>query len=102
MTESPRVIVIPETEPEAVTGFNPKGMHPGVIDGRRVHSLENTAKPYKSGKGALGKQQARLGRRRSAHSETLRTLPSNVNPLSFKTPGSMNQHKCAAGGRGRR
>ena len=82
-----------ETTHEApIIGFNEKGMHPGVISGRRVYPLVNTCTTCKkSGKGKLGKHQARLGRRRSAHSETLRTLPSNVNPLSFKAPGSMKQ-----------
>lgn len=49
-----------------------------------------TTKPYKrQGKGKLGKKMAKLNARRNAHAATLKSLPSNVNPMAFKTPGSM-------------
>ena len=80
------------TEKTEVVGFNPEGMHPGVVNGRRVSPLINTSKPYKSGRGKLAQHQKRLGDRRNGHSMTLKTLPSNVNPLAFKAPGSMKQH----------
>jgi len=77
------------TETYVDIGFNPKGMHPGVMNGRRIFPKENTCKPYKSGKGKLAKMQANLGRRRSAHSDTLKDVK---NGSAFKTPGSMKQH----------
>lgn len=77
----------------AALGFNPKGMHPGIINNIRVYPKQDTSKPYKSGKGKLAKHQANLGRRRSAHSDTLKSLSSAQNPLAYKTPGSMRQ-KC--------
>lgn len=51
----------------------------------------NTAKPHK-GKGKLGKKMAALNQRRLAHSATLKT--PGVQPIAYKAPGSMNQHKC--------
>ena len=79
------------TKVDNTIGFNSEGMHPGIVNGRRVAPLENTSKPYKSGKGKLAQHQKRLSNRRNAHSQTLKTLPSNVNQLAFKTPGSMKQ-----------
>ena len=73
-------------------GFNPEGMHPGVVNGRRVAPKENTSKPYKSGKGKLAQHQKRLGNRRNAHSYTVGHLPTNVPASAFKTPGSMKQY----------
>lgn len=72
---------------EKVTG-RVSGMHPGVVNGRRVHPKTNTSKPYKSGKGKLGKHQKRLGQRRSAHSATIARAS---NATAYKTPGSMKQ-----------
>lgn len=47
-------------------------------------------KPYnKAGKGKLGKHMKRLNERRLAHSATLKSLPSGVNPSAFRCPGSM-------------
>ena len=80
------------TKVDNTVGFNAEGMHPGVVNGRRVAPKENTSKPYKSGKGKLAQHQKRLGNRRNAHSDTLKRLPTNVNPLAFKAPGSMKQH----------
>jgi hypothetical protein len=55
---------------------------------------KNTCAPRNPNrKGKLAKKQARLGARRVAHAETLRKLPSNVNPASYKSPGSMNARK---------
>ena len=42
----------------------------------------------------LRKAQARLNARRNAHSKTLASLPANVNPLSYRQPGSMKRKKC--------
>jgi hypothetical protein len=64
-------------------------IHPRCTKGRQVHEKRNTAKPYKSGKGKLGKAMKRLARRRLAHSLTLKVLPAK-DQLGFKTPGSMN------------
>lgn len=68
------------------------GRCPGVVNGKRIYPKVNTAKPYKSGKGKLGKHQERLNNRRNAHSHTLKTLNSADNPAGWKTPGSMKQH----------
>lgn len=80
------------TTKDPVIGFNDKGMHPGVINGKRVYPKVNTAEPYKSGKGKLAQHQRRLGQRRSAHSQTIARLPGNTPATAFKTPGSMKQH----------
>lgn len=64
-------------------------IHPRCVKGRQVYEKRNTCKPYKSGKGKLGKQMKRLNRRRLAHSMTLKVLPAG-DALGFKTPGSMN------------
>ena len=85
-----RAKVFAEKE-EDLKGFNAQGMHPGIVNGRRVHPLVNTCEPYTSGKGKLGKHMKKLNDRRTAHSYTLKILPGNVNPTSYKTPGSMNQ-----------
>lgn len=53
---------------------------------------KNTAMPHKGG-GKLAKKQSALNRRRLEHSATIRSLPLNANPESFRAPGSMNQHK---------
>jgi hypothetical protein len=74
-----------------VVGFSPTGMHPGVVNGKRVAPKENTCKPPKGSRGKLGKHQKRLGQRRSGHSQTLNSLPNNVPPTAFKQPGSMKQ-----------
>lgn len=51
---------------------------------------KNTAKPPKdSNKGILGFAKRRLNARRLDHSATINSLPSNVNPASYRTPGSM-------------
>ncbi len=63
-------------------------IHPRVKNGRQQFDKVNTSKPYKSGGGKLAKRMANLSRRRNAHSATIRT-----NPLGYKTPGSMNEHK---------
>lgn len=68
-----------------------RSIHPRVVGGTTKHEKVNTCKPYKSGGGALYKHQAELGRRRNAHSATLKSLPSQMNPGAFRTPGSMNQ-----------
>ena len=67
-------------------------IHPGIENGRRVHPLERSTKPFQN-KGKLAKKMKTLARRRLAHAATLKGLPSNVNPASFKAPGSMNRHK---------
>lgn len=87
------IIVVPEKEvfsDEQQTGRR-SGMHPGVINGRRIYPLENTSKPYKSGKGKLGAHQKRLSDRRNAHSMTLKQLTGKTPPGAYKTPGSMKQ-----------
>lgn len=77
-----------------------QSIHPGVEKGVRIHPLVNTCKPYKNvGKGPLGKAMRRLSDRRIAHAQTLKSLPQNVNPSSFRTPGSMNPRKCHPKGR---
>ena len=63
-----------------------------IIGGRRPRPITNTSKPHK-GAGKLAKKMKRLHNRRLAHSATLKSLPSSINPMSYKTPGSMNQHK---------
>lgn len=57
-------------------------------------SKSNTAKPLKNGqaRGKLAKQQKKLGRRRSDHSATLRSVPAN-HQNAYKTPGSMNPRR---------
>ena len=79
-------------EKKKIVGFNPLGMHPGVMNNIRVSPKVNTSKPHQGG-GKLAKKQKRLSDRRNAHSMTLKMLPTNANPLAFKTPGSMNNHK---------
>jgi len=52
---------------------------------------KNTCKPRNnSRKGKLGKASARLAARRLAHSATIKSVSD---PLAFKAPGSMNEHK---------
>jgi len=64
-------------------------IHPRVVKGRTVYDKVNTAKPYKRvGKGKLGKAQAALTRRRTAHAATLASLPLGER-MAFRTPGSM-------------
>ncbi len=92
MSDAIHAIPIGDTPDVSALLQNPKGMHPGIMNGFRVHPLKNTCKPHK-GKGKLAKKQAWLSARRLAHSVTLKTLPPNVNPAAFKTPGSMNEHK---------
>jgi len=60
--------------------------------GRRPQPVRDTSKPHKGG-GKLGKKMQALHQRRLAHSATLKSLPFTANPLAYKTPGSMNQHK---------
>ena len=67
-------------------------IHPGVQGGRRHFPLGRSTQPFKN-KGKLAKKMKILARRRLAHAATLKGLPSNVPPTSFKVPGSMNQHK---------
>src|ERR1700722_2895394 len=73
---------------ETVVGFNAEGMHPGVVNGRRVAPLENTSKPYKGKGGKLGKHLRRLENRRNACEATHRSVQ---NQAAFKNPGSMKQ-----------
>jgi len=63
-----------------------------IEGGRRPKPVSNTSKPHK-GKGKLAKQMKALHWRRLAHSATLKSLSSGDNPMGWKTPGSMNQHK---------
>ncbi len=71
-----------------VVGFNPKGMKPGVVQGRRIFDLVNTSKPYKkAGKGKLGKHMKRLSERRNAHSDTIKSGDA----AAYRIPGSMKQ-----------
>lgn len=59
--------------------------------GNRV--VKNTCKPRNNNrKGKLGKASANLARRRLDHAATLRDK-SIKNPMAFKSPGSMNEHK---------
>lgn len=67
-------------------------IHPRSAIFGRNGEKKNTSKPHKGG-GKLAKRQKRLTERRTAHSATLRSLPSNVNPAAFRAPGSMKQ-KC--------
>ena len=67
-------------------------IHPGVQNGRRVHKLERSTKPYQ-GKGKLAKKMKRLNARRLEHSATLKSLLSHRNPGGYRTPGSMNAKK---------
>jgi hypothetical protein len=85
-------VSIKDPDKHDIRGFNPEGMHPGVVNGKRVAPKENTSKPYKSGKGKLAQHQKRLSDRRNAHSYTIGHLPGNVPATSFRTPGSMKQH----------
>jgi hypothetical protein len=41
----------------------------------------------------LRKKREKLNARRNAHGVTLKTLPSGVNPASYRQPGSMNRKK---------
>lgn len=68
--------------------MNSQSIHPRVQDGRQQFPKYVTSKPYKSGKGKLGKRMRELNRRRNAHSMTIKTHPNG-----FKTPGSMNEKK---------
>ncbi len=42
----------------------------------------------------LRKARERLNRRRLAHAATLKSLPSNTDPRSYKAPGSLKKKKC--------
>ena len=56
-------------------------------------SKKNTCKPRNNNrKGKLGKASANLARRRLDHAATLRDK-SIKNPMAFRSPGSMNEHK---------
>jgi hypothetical protein len=77
------------TDTKSLVGFNPEGMHPGVVNGKRVAPKVNTSEPYKSGKGKLAQHAKRLSDRRNAHSQTIRMAK---HAPAFKTPGSMKQH----------
>lgn len=68
-------------------------IHPGVINGRRMHPLKNTCKPNRRTGRVFKKVQDRYDQRLSSHASTLNSLPSNVNKLSFKKPGSRNPSK---------
>jgi len=63
-------------------------IHPGVVNGRRVHDLETSTKPYKNKGGVLGWRLKNLNRRQSAWHMTVKT--PGINPSAFKIPGSMN------------
>ena len=65
-------------------------IHPGVVDGVRVHPLKHTSKPNKRTGRTFKFVTDRLDRRLSAHEATLKSLPSNVNQAAFKKPGSRN------------
>ena len=81
------------TESQEIVQKNSKlSMHPRVVNGRTVHTKVNTCESYKGG-GKLAKKMKNLNRRRLDHSATLKNLPSNVNPSSYRTPGSMNRSK---------
>lgn len=67
-------------------------IHPGVIDGRRMHPLKRTSKPVKVGR-YYRRHIDELDRRQRAHEATLKSLPSNVNPLAFRKPGSMQGNR---------
>lgn len=72
--------------------MNSDSIHPRVQGGRQKFDKVNTSKPYKSQKGKLGKHMRELNRRRTAHSITLRSVPT-ASQLGYRTPGSMNEHK---------
>lgn len=64
-------------------------IHPRCVKGRQVYEKRNTARPCKrSGRGILGWRMKRLGERRVAHANTLKSLPV-VQQRGYKTPGSM-------------
>lgn len=65
-----------------------RSIHPRVVGGRQRYDKINTAKPYKGG-GKLARAQRVLNIRRNSHSLTLKSLPSQSNPMAFKAPGSM-------------
>jgi hypothetical protein len=41
----------------------------------------------------LRKTRDKLNTRRNAHAATLKSLPSTVNPVSYRQPGSMKRRK---------
>ncbi len=52
---------------------------------------KNTCKPRNNNhKGKLGKASARLALRRLVHSATIKSVKD---PMAFRSPGSMNEHK---------
>ncbi len=89
MTEETPVVVVQDEPQEDFR--NKSGMHPGVVNGRRVFPLKNTSKPHK-GKGKLAKKMKRLNNRRLDHSDTLRKVAANQQH-AYRTPGSMNPGK---------
>jgi hypothetical protein len=74
------------------TTKNQISIHPRTSVYGWAGAKKNTCEPHK-GKGKLAKKQKRLTERRTAHSATLKSLPSNANPTCFRAPGSMKQ-KC--------
>ena len=62
-------------------------IHPGVVGGRRVHDLETSTKPYKSGGGKLFKKQRRLNIRQMAWNSTIKS--AGVDAAAFIKPNSM-------------
>lgn len=69
---------------------NGRSMHPRME--YRDGVKKNTCAPRNPNrKGSLAKREKRLNERRLSHSQTLRSLPANQNPLAFKAPGSMKQ-----------
>jgi len=68
-------------------------IHPGVIGGMRVHPLVNTCKPNKRTGRVFRKVTDRFDERIHDHEATLKSLPSSVNPLSYRKPGSRNPAK---------
>lgn len=76
-----------------VTKHEDLSIHPGVVNGQRMYPLKNTCKPNRKTGGVFKKVQDRFDQRLSAHTATLNSLPSNVNKLSFKKPGSRNPSK---------
>lgn len=71
---------------------NDISIHPGVVDGRRIHKLVTSTKPPHGGR-YLRRHTDNLDRRQRAHKATLASLPSNVPPEAFRKPGSMQGNR---------
>jgi hypothetical protein len=88
------VVVISSSDDEAIVRRTKDiSIHPGVVNGRRVHPLTRSNKPSKKNGRVMARVLKRFDQRHSAWELTIKSLPAAVNPQSFKKPGSRNPKK---------